>query len=146
MVACKIVLLKRLGILLSTNPITKCKFQLNIKGNEINYTPSKNKRKYQYQLHSKALAIIEWFKSYTLQNDAVYVFPLLMTIHDTPKKIDARIDSGLKDLNEDLQLMAKDLTSYVARHFFATNLRQKNVDLSIILEAMGHETQLQTMT
>lgn len=26
------------------------------------------------------------------------------------------------------------------------NLRQKNVDLNIIQEAMGHETQLQTMT
>ena len=75
-----------------------------------------------------------------------------MKFNDTPKKIDARIDSALKDLNEDLKAMAneikleKDLTSYVARHSFATNLRQKNVDMSIIQEAMGHETQLQTMT
>ena len=132
--------------------LAQLKHRINIKGNEINYTRSKNKRKYQYQLHSKALAIIEWFKSYSLQSDAGYVFPLLMKIHDTPKKIDARIDSGLKDLNEDLKVMAKDLklekdlTSYVARHSFATNLRQKNVDLNIIQEAMGHETQLQTMT
>ena len=27
--------------------------------------------------------------------------------HDTPKKIDARIDSALKDLNEDLAKMAQ---------------------------------------
>lgn len=42
--------------------------------------------------------------------------------------------------------LEKDITSYVARNSFATNLRQKNVDMSIIQEAMGHETQLQTMT
>lgn len=132
--------------------LAQLKHRINIRGNEISYTRSKNKRKYNYQLHSKALAIIEWFKTYELQSDAEYVFPLLMKIHDTPKKIDARIDSGLKDLNEDLKAMAKeiklekDLTSYVARHSFATNLRQKNVDLNIIQEAMGHETQLQTMT
>ena len=51
----------------------------------------------------------------------------------------------LKVMAKDLKL-EKDLTSYVARHSFATNLRQKNVDLNIIQEAMGHETQLQTMT
>ncbi|MBT9485656.1 site-specific integrase [Sediminibacterium sp.] len=134
------------------NDMAKLKYKVNIKGNEINYTRSKNKRKYDYQLHSKALAIIEWFKTCDLQSDGEYVFPILMQMHDTPKKIDARIDSALKDLNEDLKSMAvkiklnKDLTSYVARHSFATNLRLKNVDLNIIQEAMGHETQLQTMT
>jgi site-specific recombinase XerC len=134
------------------NDMAKLKYKVNIKGNEINYTRSKNKRKYDYQLHSKALAIIEWFKTCNLQSDGEYVFPILMQMHDTPKKIDARIDSALKDLNEDLKSMAvkiklnKDLTSYVARHSFATNLRLKNVDLNIIQEAMGHETQLQTMT
>ncbi len=91
-------------------------------------------------------------KTCKLQSDAEYVFPILMKFHDIPKKIDARIDSALKDLKEDLKAMAKeiklekDLTSYVARHSFATNLRQKNVDMRIIQEAMGHETQLQTMT
>jgi len=132
--------------------LAQLRHKINIRGNEISYTRSKNKRKYNYQLHSKALAIIEWFKTCELQSDAEYVFPILMQMHCTPKKIDARIDSGLKDLNEDLKAMAKeiklekDLTSYVARHSFATNLRQKNVDMSIIQEAMGHETQLQTMT
>ena len=134
------------------NDLAKLKYRINVRGNEINDTRSKNRRKYDYQLHSKALAIVEWFKTCKLQSDAEYVFPILMQLHDTPKKTDARIDSALKDLNEDLKAMAKeiklekDLTSYVARHSFATNLRQKNVDMSIIQEAMGHETQLQTMT
>jgi site-specific recombinase XerC len=134
------------------NDLAKLQWKTNMKGDELSYTRSKNKRRYQYQLHSKAFAVAEWFKTCELQSDADYIFPFIMSCHDTPKKIDARIDSALKDLNEDLKQMAKeiglkrDLTSYVARHSFATNLRQKKVDLNIIQEAMGHETQLQTMT
>ncbi|WP_407667058.1 tyrosine-type recombinase/integrase [Mucilaginibacter sabulilitoris] len=33
------------------------------------------------------------------------------------------------------------VTSYVARHSFATNLKHKKVDVSLIQEAMGHETE-----
>lgn len=134
------------------NDLAKLKYESNLKGDEITYVRSKNKRRYNYQLHTKALSIIEWFRTCEIQSDAGYVFPILMVRHDTPQKIDARIDSALKDLNEDLKSIAKkiglkkELTSYVARHSFATNLRQKNVDLNIIQEAMGHETQLQTMT
>lgn len=81
-----------------------------------------------------------------------YIFPNLINGHDTPKRIDSRIDSGLKGLNEDLAKMAqiigldKKLTSYAARHSFATNLRNKKVSVSIIQEALGHETDLQTTT
>ncbi len=42
--------------------------------------------------------------------------------------------------------LEKHLTSYVARHSFATILRHKNVNLAIIQEALGHKTELQTMT
>ena len=42
--------------------------------------------------------------------------------------------------------LEKHITSYVARHSFATNLRYKNVSINIIQEALGHETELQTMT
>lgn len=134
------------------NDLAKLTYTDNLRGDEICYVRSKNKRKYQYKLHSKAFAIIQWFNNYHLQSDGGFIFPILMAIHDTPLKIDARIDSSLKDLNEDLKTIAKmiglerDLTSYVARHSFATHLRQKNVDINIIQEAMGHETQLQTMT
>lgn len=72
--------------------------------------------------------------------------------HDTPRKIDQRLESALKDLNEDLKVMAKaiglnkNLTSYIARHSFATTLNNRNVDVKLIQEAMGHETELQTRT
>ncbi|WP_291122342.1 site-specific integrase [Flavobacterium sp. UBA6046] len=128
------------------------KHKNNIEGQYVNYKRSKNKRDYGFKLHSKAAAIIELFRDYPLQSDADYVFPILHKIHDTPRKIDQRIESALKDLNEDLKEMAKKvglkkhLTSYVARHSFATNLSTKDVDVKIIQEALGHETEEQTRT
>ena len=101
---------------------TKLKFKENIFENEISYIRSKNRRSYHYQLHSKAIIIICNFEHSIIKSDAGYVFPILQYCHDSPKKIDARIDSALKDLNEDLAKMAKliglekHITSYVARH------------------------------
>ena len=132
--------------------MAKLKLKENLLGNELSYTRSKNKRRYTYPLHSKALAILHDFRLSEIKSNDGYIFPILHSYHDTPKKIDARIDSALKDLNEDLKKIAnligleKHLTSYVARHSFATALRYKSVNVSIIQEALGHETELQTMT
>lgn len=132
--------------------LAKLKYKENFLGKDLIYIRSKNKRRYQYQLHSKAFNVVNLFLHYPVQSDDGFLFPILQSIHNTPKKVDARIDSALKDLNEDLKQMGKliglekHLTSYVARHSFATNLRQKNVDISIIQEALGHETELQTTT
>ncbi|MDN3551641.1 tyrosine-type recombinase/integrase [Mucilaginibacter aquaedulcis] len=128
------------------NDIVKLR-ETNFKGDILRYTRSKNKRIYDFKLHSKAKAIIEIFRSYPVQSDGGYIFPILKAEHDTAAKIDARIDSGLKDLNEDLKTIKdakgidRTVTSYVARHSFATNLKHKKVDICIIQEAMGHETE-----
>lgn len=87
--------------------LAKLKHNSNIKGKDITNIRSKNKRRYNYQLHTKALSIIKWFKSCEIQSDTDYVFPILMSHHDTRQKIDSRIDSALKDLNEDLKTIAK---------------------------------------
>ena len=117
------------------NDMLKLKHEDNCYGGELHYTRSKNKRRYDFILHTKAVEIIEIFKAYPLQSDAGQIFPVLMAEHDTPKKIDARIDSALKDLNEDLKEMSemiglpKHIASYAARHSFATNLRHKNIQI-----------------
>lgn len=132
--------------------LAQLKDKVHLRGDELSYVRSKNKREYSFKLHSKAYEIINLFKNYPLQSDAGYIFPILDKKHNTAKKIDVRIDSALKDLNEDLREMAKliglnkTLTSYVARHSFASNLRSKKVDVGIIQEALGHETELQTAT
>lgn len=56
----------------------------------------------------------------------------------------------LAKMNEDMEIIAgmisapKRMTSYVARHSFASNLRRKKVDTRIIKEALGHESEAQT--
>lgn len=114
------------------------------------YKRSKNKRGYDFELHPRAVAIINEFENFPEQSDAGYIFPFIMLEHDTAKKIDARIDSALKDFNEDSNAMAlavgwkKKFTSNALRHGFASHLNEKNVDIKIIQEALGHETQAQT--
>ncbi len=132
--------------------LAKLKHGVNVKNGHVYYKRSKNGKIYDFELHPKSKNIIEIFKQYPLESDADYVFPILMSIHDSSKKINVRIDSALKDFNEDLQIFEneikcpKHITSYVIRHSFATNLRDKNVSVSIIKEALGHETELQTTT
>lgn len=128
-----------------------CKLKLeNIANNTIHYTRSKNHRQYDYILHREALGVINYFKRHPEQSDAGYLFPFLSSIHDTPRKVDTRIESALKDFNEDLKEMAETVrwerkfTSYSLRHGFATHLRNNNVGISIIKEALGHEVETQT--
>lgn len=124
----------------------------NFNGDILQYKRTKNGRYYDFKLHSKAKAILDIFRNYPLQSDGGYVFPVLMAEHDTATKIDARVDSALKDMNEDLKTIKeaknidRHITSYVARHSFATNLKHKKVAISIIQEAMGHETEEMTRT
>ncbi|QEM07257.1 tyrosine-type recombinase/integrase [Mucilaginibacter rubeus] len=118
--------------------------------NGIVYRRSKNKRSYDFELHPKAVAVVKLLENFPEQSDAGYIFPFIMQEHDTAKKIDARIDSALKDFNEDSQAMAdavgwkKRFTSNALRHGFASHLNEANVPIKIIQEALGHETQLQT--
>lgn len=116
----------------------------------LHYTRSKNHREYDYILHPKAVEVINYFRTYSVQSNADYIFPLLFSAHDTPRKIDQRIESALKDFNADLKKMAqavgweRKFTSYSLRHSFATHLRNNNVSISIIKEALGHELERQT--
>lgn len=124
----------------------------NIQNNGLVYKRSKNKRDYNFQLHPKAMDIINTFLNYPVQSDAGYIFPFIFKMHDTAKKIHTRIKSALKDFNEDAKVIAKavgwevQFTSNSFRHGFASHLNEANVEIRIIQEALGHETQLQTQT
>lgn len=132
--------------------LAKLKHVKNVFKGHLYYKRSKNKREYHFELHPKAKAVVQLFQDYPLQSDGSYVFPILGSAHNTPRKIDTRIESALKDFNEDLAIIEqlidspKHITSYVIRHAFATNLRHRNVDIAIIKEAMGHESEHQTNT
>jgi integrase len=133
------------------NDMLKLKWE-HIENRGVAYKRSKNKRSYDFELHPKAAKILDLFREYPVRSDAGYIFPFLMKEHDSALKIDARIDSALKDFNEDTKAMAaavgwtKSFTSNSLRHGFASHLNEARVDIRIIQEALGHETQLQTRT
>nr|WP_186292615.1 tyrosine-type recombinase/integrase [Mucilaginibacter corticis] len=133
------------------NDMIKLKWT-DIQNNGVAYKRSKNKRSYDFELHPKAQAVLNLLREYPVQSDSGHVFPILMKEHDDVFKIDARIDSALKDFNEDSQAMAdaigwkKRFTSNCLRHGFASHLNEARVDIRIIQESLGHETQLQTRT
>jgi site-specific recombinase XerD len=78
--------------------------------------------------------------------DSPYLFPILSDRHATEKQQWDRIQKCLRKYNKDLKEVATamgiqvPLTSYVARHTFATTLKRKGVDLAVISESMGHES------
>ena len=74
-----------------------------------------------------------------------YIFPVLYrNIHITEQQQADRIQKVLKQVNRKLKIISKalnlkiNLTTYVARHTFATVLKRSGVDIGIISESLGH--------
>lgn len=109
----------------------------------LSYERSKGGKLYQVPLSGDALNILEYFKS--KNQGSKYIFPVLNeNIHITPQQIKCRIKNRLNTYNHDLQTIANKLeikekiTSYVARHTFASVLAKSGTDVYTISEMMGH--------
>ena len=92
----------------------------------------------------EAKAIIERYATY--QNRAGYLFPILDNrVHITPMQKFNRVRKLCHQINKELHSLAKDLgiqedvTTYVARHSFATVLKKSGVNIGIISQALGHQ-------
>jgi integrase len=78
------------------------------------------------------------------END--YVFPILNENHKTPIQMDGRIDKVLKRVNSELKKIGLELgfkeplTTYVARHSFATLSAKRGISIADISKAMGHQS------
>jgi site-specific recombinase XerD len=119
----------------------------NLIDNEIHYIRQKTKKKMEIPLSNEALQIINKYQKNDLfnANKNNYLFPILDTkIHKTPIQIDNRTKKVLRKINANLKLIAKladikaDLTTYVARHSFATVLKKSGVNIPLISETLGH--------
>ena len=74
-----------------------------------------------------------------------YIFPILdRRVHRTEQQIHNRVHKVLTSVNRELRLwserlgLATKLTTYVARHTFATVLKRSGVSVALISESLGH--------
>lgn len=115
----------------------------NIQDNQLSYNREKTKKLIIVPLQERALQIIEKYRN----GKSAYVFPILSNFHTSEiqvanrlHKVLAKINRHLKDIGESLNLPIP-LTTYVARHSFATVLKRAGVSTSIISESLGHSSE-----
>ena len=88
--------------------------------------------------------ILKKYTSY--QQRAGYLFPILDNrVHITPMQKFNRVRKLCHQINKELHKIAdelkikEDVTTYVARHSFATVLKKSGVNIGIISQALGHK-------
>lgn len=114
----------------------------DVHSDKIIYTRSKTGKRFIIKILEPVQQILDYYR--TLPNNTGYVFPLLLKNNMTAMQIEHRKDKTLKKFNRDLKEIAsvqeikKNITSYVARHSYATYLKQNNVSTDKISESMGH--------
>lgn len=115
----------------------------NLVDNRLIYTRKKTSKLINLPLHERAKAIIERYRS----DSKCYLFPILSEFHHTEQqkanrihKVITKVNKALKEIGEELQLPIT-LTTYVARHSYATVLKRAGVSTSIICESLGHSSE-----
>ena len=122
----------------------------DIRSGRIYYTRSKTKGKINLEIIPPVQKILDYFKD---QNRTTkYVFPILLSDDLTPQqifnrkhKISKRYNSKIKEIAK-VAGIEKNLTTYVARHSFATILKMKGTPIEKISEMMGHKDVSVTIT
>lgn len=114
----------------------------NIIGDRIQYSRAKTKKKFSISISEPMQGILNYYRASNPSTS--YIFPILLSNDLTPKqianrkhKVLSRYNSRLKDIAV-IQGINKTLTSYVARHSFATNLKFLDVSTDKISQLMGH--------
>ena len=112
------------------------------------YERNKTLQKQRVQLLPPAKEILAYYRKYSTGD---YIFPYLHKAkHKTVAQINNRVKKITKQINEDLKTLATmagietNLTTYVARHTFATVLKRSGVDISKISELLGHDSEKTT--
>ncbi len=118
----------------------------DISGGFISYIRRKTKQQLSVKIEPCAQNIIDHYAEKT--KGSSYVFPII-TVSD-PKKAYSQYQSKLGYYNRQLKALSKELgadlpiSSYWARHSWATSARDKNVPLSVISAGMGHTSEKTT--
>lgn len=103
----------------------------------------KRRNKIMITLQEKAIEIVNRYRS----SQRKYVFPILDNRERTPRQIRNRIYDVLDNVNGYLADIGKELgielkiSSYTARHSYATVLKRSGVSTSVISESLGHSSE-----
>ena len=116
----------------------------NIVDNRLIYQRQKTHGGINLQLSSEAMRLIAKYNDH--QRSADYLFPILhYKRHITPMQKKNRVHKVCHEVNLELRTLGKelgisaDVTTYVARHSFATVLKKSGVNIGIISQALGHQ-------
>ena len=115
----------------------------NIINNQLVYTRKKTGKLIKLPLHPTAYKLIEKYHN----PETPYLFPILFAYHKTEQQKANRIHKIIGKTNKDLKEIGKSLklpvtlTTYVARHSFATVLKRSGVKTSVISESLGHSSE-----
>ena len=117
------------------------------------YVRAKTGKEFNLKLLEPARQILEYYRPFTGSKPDNYVFPILNAErHITPIQIDNRIHKMNSLINTHLKSMGRKvgietpLTTYVARHSYATVLKTSGIPIAVISEALGHESEAITHT
>lgn len=114
----------------------------NIINNRLVYNRKKASKLINLPIHPKAYIVLKAYKS-----NEPYIFPILSSKHRTEQqrlnrlhKTITKVNNALKNIGKELHIPIK-LTTYVARHSYATVLKRAGVATSIISESLGHSSE-----
>ena len=117
---------------------------INLINNKLVYIRKKTKKKITIPLSDEAIKIIQKYAA-DKSKTSDYIFPILDdAIHKTEIQKHNRIHKILGKVNPSLKIIAKltginvNLTTYVARHSYATVLKRSGVNIALISETLGH--------
>lgn len=123
----------------------------NLMDGKLSYTRAKTKKQIVIPLQEEALRIVSNYSANSAEQSD-YIFPILSAFHKSETqianrlhKVLAKVNKALKNIGLELGLPIK-LTTYVARHSFATVLKRAGVSTSIISESLGHSSEKITQT
>lgn len=123
----------------------------NIVDGKLCYTRAKTKKQIVIPLQEESMKIISNYSANSAEQSD-YIFPILSAFHNSEiqianrlHKVLAKVNKALKNIGIELGLPIK-LTTYVARHSFATVLKRAGVSTSIISESLGHSSEKITQT
>lgn len=120
----------------------------NIKDNRLIYIRKKTSKLIDLPISKEAMEII--VRNSTVESK--YIFKVLGATHTSEQsrlnrihKVIGKVNRALKSIGVELNLPLK-LTTYVARHSFATVLKRAGVPTALISESLGHSSEKITQT